>query len=138
MKSVDNIRGALKKLVSQLFAARGDGTEWSRRWIAHEEELITEVAALPPQEHYTVKAKIRNITNGEIRIPQPESLSRCTTGHNTELYKGQDQKSGTTVTNTIFSPQIAADLKAKRVRAFIPVSAAGLIWREALLMGDRE
>lgn len=35
------------------------------------------------------------------------------------------------ILDVTFSDSIAADLKAKKVRAFIPISAAELIWLEA-------
>jgi len=36
------------------------------------------------------------------------------------------------IIDVIFSPEIAADLKAKKVRAFVPMSAAELIWLDSL------
>lgn len=48
-----------------------------------------------------------------------------------QLTNGQKQASGPIIIDVTFSPQIAADFKAKKVRAFIPISAAELIWLEA-------
>jgi len=36
------------------------------------------------------------------------------------------------IIDVVFSPEIAAKLRAKKVRAFAPMSAAELIWLEAL------
>jgi hypothetical protein len=53
-----------------------------------------------------------------------------------QLRNGQEQAAEPIIIDVTFSPQIAADLKAKRVRAFVPVSAAELIWLEAQSVDD--
>lgn len=53
-----------------------------------------------------------------------------------QLTNGQKQASGPIIIDVTFSPQIAADLKAKKIRAFAPISAAELIWLESLPTDD--
>ncbi len=52
----------------------------------------------------------------------------------TVLLKGvvMNKKDKPIILDVTFSPEIAADLKAKKIRAFAPMSAAELIWLEAL------
>ena len=52
------------------------------------------------------------------------------------LTNGQKQASGPIIIDVTFSPQIAADLKAKKIRAFAPISASELIWLESLPTDD--
>jgi hypothetical protein len=44
----------------------------------------------------------------------------------------QDRVTGPIIIDVTFSPQIAAEFRAKKVRAFVPISAAELIWLESL------
>lgn len=42
------------------------------------------------------------------------------------------------ITNVTMSPEVAAKLRAKECSAFVPVSAAELIWAEAKACGEFE
>ena len=89
---------------------------------------------------YTIFETLRAVT---------DRLNRCIsedTGDNIETIspdhpeavqsQSPGQQSVPIITNTTVSPQVAADLKATRVRAFVSVSAAERIWMEAQSMDD--
>ena len=46
--------------------------------------------------------------------------------------KVSNKRSEPIIIDVTFSPEIAAKLRAKKIRAFAPVSAAELIWLESL------
>lgn len=49
-----------------------------------------------------------------------------------EAVKSKHDPGQPIIIDVVFSPQIAADFKAMKISAFIPVSAAELIWLESL------